>query len=106
MCIRDRLGTLFLVVVLWDDGAGALSLFQGILVAEQEFVPVSYTHLDVYKRQAVTGDGRELPVRTRAVRMVSYTHDGNVGGCSRDVYKRQDRCFARGCAQRGYPAAQ
>ena len=23
---------------LWNDGAGALSLFQGILVAEQEFV--------------------------------------------------------------------
>ena len=29
---------MFLVVVLRDDGAGALSLFQGILVAEQEFV--------------------------------------------------------------------
>ncbi len=32
------LGALFLVVVLRNGGAGALSLFQGILVAEQEFV--------------------------------------------------------------------
>ena len=65
---------------------------------------------------AVTGDGRELPVRTRAVRMVSYTYDGDVGGCGclfrlahavvfgvddfgsffhSIAYATQNRCFVR-----------
>ena len=65
---------------------------------------------------AVTGDGRELPVRTCAVRMVSYTYNGDVGGCGSlfrlahavvfgvddfgiflysIAYAAQNRCFVR-----------
>ena len=43
MCIRDRRNTSLLLVALLLAGTGE-KLWLG-------FVPVSYTHLDVYKRQ-------------------------------------------------------
>ena len=49
------------------------------------FLPVSYTHLDVYKRQGsaglLAGCRVDLPVHAALYKSVSYTH--------LDVYKRQ-----------------
>ena len=45
---------------------------------------VSYTHLDVYKRQAIPLDRRNL--------WASFSELAFVPGCSKDVYKRQDWC--------------
>ena len=52
---------------------------------------VSYTHLDVYKRQTQEFEARGLVVSTANTRAepVSYTH--------LDVYKRQHSYSAPGC---------
>ena len=55
--------------------------------------PVSYTHLDVYKRQVVDiGKGREVPgpreqlgIEARALVLGRQDHQGVI-----DVYKRQE----------------
>ena len=45
--LRDRTG----VVQLAFDEAAPRDIFEKAFTARAEFVPVSYTHLDVYKRQ-------------------------------------------------------
>ena len=64
-----------------DSGSNALEL-----ISSRPFDPVSYTHLDVYKRQPLRCFHRQVysPVHTppgHFVTPVSYTH--------LDVYKRQ-----------------
>ena len=48
MCIRDSLD--ILAVLVEGGGADAVQLAPG----QQGLEPVSYTHLDVYKRQALS----------------------------------------------------
>ena len=57
------------------------------------FKPVSYTHLDVYKRQVLTTDGAS-PLNTVRSRMVRYCYKVREGMRAvsythLDVYKRQ-----------------
>ena len=68
--------------------------FQEII--EQSYIPVSYTHLDVYKRQNIDTEIGSTKVicnqmgyifaNEHIVNAVSYTH--------LDVYKRQDKGFS------------
>ena len=82
MCIRDRNE-----FADWIDQLGFPGRYffvSGIPVAFirfQSFYPVSYTHLDVYKRQVHDDDQVHEPLRQRHIGAVSYTH--------LDVYKRQ-----------------
>ena len=85
MCIRDR--------ALADEprllGLGEVMDFPAVIAGEDSIWPVSYTHLDVYKRQ---GARHELVHETNKEEVfrdiaqwldtVSYTH--------LDVYKRQE----------------
>ena len=86
-------------------------LLTGIHPAQQRRNPVSYTHLDVYKRQVLhigacahlggaaqkdthlTGTDRQLPGVCHVRGTVSYTH--------LDVYKRQASRIGRRCASAG-----
>ena len=72
--------------------------FQGFLVVVDSPAPVSYTHLDVYKRQSIphalslgqlclnVHQHLKLLFRYDALLPVSYTH--------LDVYKRQEKQMA------------
>ena len=80
MCIRDRVNTLR----IWDVAAieefGFDSFDKGDYKKAVE--PVSYTHLDVYKRQAlyiVTGG------ITRALRLRPFT-DGGFLSCNKRLF--------------------
>ena len=44
-------------LIVVGDGADVLSICTGGFLLDAEFTPVSYTHLDVYKRQRVPGAG-------------------------------------------------
>ena len=48
MCIRDRFLIVYPSVV---ENKDAMPIAMGFLVLTQSLGPVSYTHLDVYKRQ-------------------------------------------------------
>ena len=70
------------------DGTALLDAAEGASVKlRYEETPVSYTHLDVYKRQEPGADGAPS---LRCSRAVSYTH--------LDVYKRQNQRLSKGCA--------
>ena len=66
-----------------------------ILVLQKKLgmVPVSYTHLDVYKRQELlcaavfyrrNGMGKEIMIRD-----LTFSYGGNGNQLEQDVYKRQ-----------------
>ena len=106
MCIRDR----YQIIKLINDAYLSSSEYGKLIIIHCKnisavYIPVSYTHLDVYKRQAPTpyykaGEGlikhdydkvlkkkitdKSIPIRdtySREQESVSYTH--------LDVYKRQ-----------------
>ena len=98
MCIRDRYKggpvsreTIFFLHTL-KDLEGALPLGNGLYLngdfnAVQQYIPVSYTHLDVYKRQTkdsgvdVYTHGEMLPAHYYPA-FKKYTHfAGNYGNC-------------------------
>ena len=59
--------------------------------------PVSYTHLDVYKRQdnmlRITNDGRKLALDMRLINpLAADDPNGKVAVCARNVYKIWERC--------------
>ena len=67
MCIRDRdEGETVCIYGDYDvDGVTSVALLRAILMAydldPQYFIPVSYTHLDVYKRQPFRRQGIQQP---------------------------------------------
>ena len=84
----------------------ALTLHKELLEQENAILsentePVSYTHLDVYKRQDFTAMYRIMGDRPMTIRYLDpplhdAVHSGEVGLLERDVYKRQpQRCRCR-----------
>ena len=53
MCIRDRLVALLLALVCALLPVNAILWIASIMILLDMYAPVSYTHLDVYKRQAI-----------------------------------------------------
>ena len=90
MCIRDR--------DMGGDPLLALDLAVELRLAE----PVSYTHLDVYKRQALGGSTFGMAEETVAFWalivpvMMAAGFDRMVAAGIIDVYKRQGRGRRRG----------
>ena len=77
------------------EALGAGQLLAGrdlyVLVGDHA-IPVSYTHLDVYKRQAHERTGQLSAYFIRAAGSVSLALDPDLGaieGVGGDVYKRQ-----------------
>ena len=98
MCIRDSTEVVISGGVLESVNGPALRLEGHMNGGVNDASAVSYTHLDVYKRQTVGGEGglvideSKLANKTaletaineaKALQPVSYTH--------LDVYKRQNR---------------
>ena len=92
MCIRDRrtgvalaAGLLFLfvteILLLFLAGNSLYKEEQGKLGA---LVPVSYTHLDVYKRQILVGK-----LLVSAIFLALLISISNIIAPATDVYKRQ-----------------
>ena len=63
--------------------------FSLVLAAQDDHTPVSYTHLDVYKRQLVSHRGKAQIFRDVAVALEDMRHSVAVSYTHLDVYKRQ-----------------
>ena len=82
--------------------AGMFNQFSGIVAVQDAYLgPVSYTHLDVYKRQASTGPASwRDQARLTGATAVSYTHlDPRRPGQGREI-EQEVRPFAAGLGQR------
>ena len=63
MCIRDRLLTINTVTAIGDSSVTTIMLSpetDKLHFTTRRYSPVSYTHLDVYKRQEMYGSAEDL----------------------------------------------
>ena len=64
-------------------GPAAISVVEKVQITNQEYLEaVSYTHLDVYKRQYITGSGMKKKAKEKQIGRVKVIERVSVKACN------------------------